>query len=899
MTEERIPWHDFSVKDSLERLDSSPQGLTDREAILRLKKYGPNEPVKQQKRNDLIIFLTQFQNPLVYLLIFAAVITYFLKHNLDTIIIMVIVFFNALIGYFQEKKAEKSMEALKKLISLKARVIRDNEKEEISALELVPGDIVVIEEGMKISADIRLIESENLKIDESTLTGESIPVHKKIGLIKNETPLADRTNMLFAGTVVSTGHGLGVVVETAGHTELAQIAEEVITAKEEITPLHKKLAQFSRKLLLITILVCLAIFLIGAFQGLDIIEMFLTTVAAAVSIIPEGLPAVISITLAVGVYRMAQRKAIIRKLTAVETLGSVTVIAADKTGTLTHNQMTLEKIFVNKELIQVSGEGYQPEGEFTLGEKKLKVKNQLELKKFLNLAVLCNNASLIEKNQEWKILGDPTEGSLIVAAAKAGYHKEELNKKFPRLDEIPFQSETRFMATLHQDKIEGKNLIAVKGTMEKILASSPFIFHQGKIKKLTAQEKRKILTESQEQSLQAYRILAIAFKEVPKIKEKLLQKDIADLIFVGFCDLEDPPREEAIEAVKSCQEAGIRTIMITGDYPATAKAIAQKLAIAEESSTVISGEELAKMSARQLKETITNVSVYARMTPEMKLKIVETLEEEGEIVGVTGDGVNDAPILKRSDVGIAMGQGGTDVAREASDMVLVDNNFATIVGAIEEGRTIFQNIRRAVFFLLSTNAGEALILFVSLLMGLPLPLTAVQILWINLITDSTGCLALAREPKHVEVMKFKPRSPEEGILTKITNWRIALVAMVMLLGTMSLYYAEIQAGASMERARTIAFITMAVFQILNILNSRSLKTSIFGLKPFSNPYVTASFILMIILTIITVQIEFFRDLFHTVSLSLNDWGRIFLVSFSVIVVVEMEKFIRNLVKSKY
>lgn len=898
---DRVQWHSFSIKDTLEKLDTSPNGLSSREANLRLRKFGLNELKKEKRDSEFIRFLSQFRNPLVYLLIVAAVITHFLQHYIDTYIIVTIVLLNALVGYLQERKAEKALQAIKKLMSLKSRVVRNEQTLEISALELVPGDIIILEEGIKVPADIRLIEAETLKADESILNGESVPVLKKSCALNSNINIIDQTNMLFAGTIVATGHGLGIVVNTGKYTELAQIAKEVSEVKEEVPHLEKKILAFSKNILLITIVACTIIFIAGTLRGLDVVNLFLTAVATAIAIIPEGLPAVITITLAIGVHRMAKQNAIVRKLSAIETLGSVTLIASDKTGTLTYNQMTLEKIYLDGNFIEVGGDGYVPTGIFTKNSRRIDPKNNPSLKNNLLISALCNNAKLIEdeKANEWKIMGDPTEGALIVAAEKAGIHLDELNEKYPRKDEIPFQSKNLFMATLNHDKKNNRNIIAVKGTIEEILRRCKQIYQNGKIIELDEKEKETILEMATKEANEAHRILAFAYKYVPANREKIVNRDIEELIFNGFSTLEDPPREDAIESIKKCQKAGIKVVMITGDFPATAKAIAIKVGIANNNSGVLSGDELRNMNGKQLSKIVSDISVFARVTPEMKLRIVEAYKNKNEIIGVTGDGINDAPVLKLADVGIAMGRGGTDVAREASDIVLLDDNFTSITNAVEEGRTIFQNIRRVIFFLISTNAAEALLLLATLALGLPLPLTAVQILWINLITDGASSFALAVEPKHEEIMNFKPRPVNEGILNKMIVTRIATTATIMTLGTLLFYWMDIKNGASIEHARTVAFVTIAFFQILNLLNSRSFKSSIFSLEPFSNPYIIFFFLGMATLTILTAQSELFRNLFFTTSLSSGEWIRIIFVSTFILLAVEIEKLLMKWSNRRY
>lgn len=891
---EKTNWSNYNLKDILEKLHSSPQGLTDHEAILRFNKYGPNEIQEAKKINEFVIFLMQFKNPLVYLLIVAAIVTYFLGKNIDSAIILVIVFFNAIIGYFQERKAEKSMEALKKIMSLKTKVFRSSNITEISSLELVPGDIVILEAGMKIPADIRIIEAESLKVDESILTGESLPSRKKAGLLSNDVQIVDQTNMVFSGTIVDSGKGLGVVVSTGKNTELASIAEKVTTIKKEVTPLNKKLTKFSKSILVTTISISLLIFIIGIIREMEPINIFLTTVAIAVAIIPEGLPAVITIALAFGVHRMAKNNAIIRKLSSVETLGSVTVIASDKTGTLTYNEMTLEKIVMFNKSITISGDGYIPKGSFYINDKKVNPKLDSTLKKFLQVSVLCNNAALVKEEKEWKIIGDPTEGALIVASEKAEIYQKNAQKKYPRIDEIPFDNKNNFMATLHKSG-QDKNMLAVKGTLEKILTNSKYYLKNDHLYTLDHNEKEALLHLANEEAREGHRILAVAYKDISK--NKITKNDVSDLIFLGFSAMEDPPREDAISAIKLCKRAGIRVVMITGDFPTTAASIAEKMGIAKKDAIILTGDEISDMSKKKLESLVDNINVYARVTPEIKLKIVEALKNNNHIVGVTGDGINDSPILKASDVGIAMGIGGTDVAREAADMVLVDNNFANIVKAIKEGRTIYKNIRRAIFFLLSTNLAEATILLLSLIIGWPIPLTAIQILWINLITDGASGFALAMEPSSNEIMESRPKDPNEGILNKTMITKIILSSAVMSIITLLVYGNAINLGMPAEKAGTIVFVILAIMQILNIFNSRSLRISIFKIKFFSNPYIIYFSTSMILLTFLTTTSSTFRSLFHTVSLSASEWTIIMLLSLIIIFVSEIDKLIRNLLKS--
>ena len=880
-------WYNLSIEDVFRKLDTSSEGLTLQEAQKRLIEFGSNELAPAQKRNIFVLFLNQFKSPLIYVLLLAALLTYILKHTVDTWVILGVVFFNAFFGLMHELKAEKAMEALSKLMSLKTKVKRGGILFDLVSTELVPGDIVEINSGMKIPADLRIISRENLEIDEAILTGESVPQEKSEAVLNIEASLGDRTNMLFGGTMVISGKALGVTVATGKQTEFGKIAEEVATAGETKTPLQIRLGKFSTILLAVVLIIVFIIFLVGILKGLDILQMFLTALSAAISAIPEGLPAVITVTLATGAFQMAKRRAIVRKLIAVETLGSVTAIASDKTGTLTHNQMTIEKIYLHQEgqIYQVTGSGYEPKGEF-------KPQPSQDLKDYLTLGLLCSEAEIFEENREWGVSGDPTEGAVVAAAGKAGLFKEDLIQKYPLLDETPFETGKGFRAALHKFK-NGKNILIVQGKIEKILNMAD----------LRNDEKEKITAQMEDFAQSALRVIALAYKEVPENYQELSHKDLQNFIFGGFVGMIDPPRKEAIEAIKVCQASGIQPIMITGDYPATAKAVAKDLGIIKSNQDgVISGEDLGKMNPEEFQKALKEFSVYARISPEIKLKIVEGLQKQGQIVAVTGDGINDAPALKKADIGVAMGEGGTDASREVADLVLADNNFATIIVAIEEGRTIFQNIRRVIFYLLSTSAGEIFIILSALIFLPPpfsLPLLPVQILWLNLVTDGTAGLSLALEPTHKGVIKFPPRSARANILDGIILWRMVLVGLVMLLGTMILYSAEIQIGSSINRARTVAFVTMVVFQIFNVLNSRSLKESIFKMPVFSNKYVLGSMILSFMLSLSTIYFPTMRTLFHTTVLSGIDWLKIILISLSIIVIVEIEKLIRRKTNAKY
>lgn len=878
-------WHTLTIEETYQKLGTSLGGLTHYQAKKILQQFGPNELVVKTKKNLFLLFLSQFKSPLIYILLLAALVTYFLRHTVDTWVILAVVFFNAFFGLLHEIKAEKAMEALSKIIALKSKVKRDGVLFDLASSEIVPGDVVEITAGSKISADLRIIEQQDLMIDESVLTGESLPQQKSKESLSAETVLGDRANMLYSGTVVISGRGWGVVVETGMRTEFGKIAREASEAQETKTPMQHRLADFSKKYLFVVLVAVFLIFVVGIAKKLELLQMFLTALSAAISAIPEGLPAVITVVLATGAFQMAKKKAIVRKLIAVETLGSVTTIASDKTGTLTHNQMTIEKIYIhqNSETYQISGSGYEPKGE-------IKPLPQEELLNFLKMGVLCSDAEIFEKNREWGVAGDPTEGAFIAAAGKANITKDELNKSFERLDEIPFETKNGYMATLQTGR--QKNILIVKGAPEKILEMS----------NVGETQKQKVAKVTEDFGKNALRVIGLAIKDFPRDKKEINKNDLENLTLIGLAGMIDPPRKEAIEAIETCRQSGVRPIMITGDYSLTAHAIARELKLINGEDGVISGEDLEKMPPEEFRDTLKKISVFARISPEMKLRIVEGLQGQGEVVAVTGDGINDAPALKKADIGVAMGEGGTDASREVADLVLADNNFATIITAIEEGRTIFQNIRRVIFYLLSTSIGELFIIFLALIFYAPpfnLPLLPVQILWLNLVTDGTAGLSLALEPTHKGVINYPPRSPKESIINKIIGARMIIVGLVMLVGTFLLYTLEIKNGADITHARTTVFTTMAVLQIFNVLNSRSMRESIFCLPFFSNKYILVSMLLSFLLSILTVSSPFMRTIFHTSPLLMTDWLKIILISLSIIVVVELEKYIRRKTNAKY
>ena len=886
-------WHAMGVGEALEKLQTSRDGLQHEEAKRRLMEFGPNELVEKKKISPLKIFASQFKNFLILILLAAVAISAVIGEFIDAIVIFAIVIACAILGFVQEYRAERLMDALKRMAAAKARVIRGGEEIEIPARELVPGDIIVLRAGDRISADSRLIEALNLKADEAPLTGESVPVEKQTESTKKDATVGDRKNMVFMGTDATYGRGKAVVVATGMNTEFGKIAEMVQAVEEPPTPLESRLEKMGKFLVWILIITCAIVTVVGIARGQPIMKMFILGVALAVAAVPEALPAVVTVALAIGMQRMAKRNAIVRKLPAVETLGCTTVICSDKTGTLTRNEMTVRRLFVNDKTIAVTGEGYEPKGEFWIessNEKHVISDPQKDdsIALLLRIATLCNDARLKSTDGAWTIEGDPTEGALTVAAAKAGI-QEKLNTQYPRIGEVPFTSERKLMSTVHTTP-EGKKVAYVKGAPEVILEKCAFVFKKGEKRKLSQTEKEAILDINKKMASEALRMLGMAYKELPDTKERFPQEDVENnLIFVGLTGMIDAPREEAIEAVKKCKRAGIKVIMITGDNKDTAMAVGKELGL--NGGRVMTGAEIDIISDEELEKIVEDISIYARVSPEHKMRIVKALKRRGHIVAMTGDGVNDAPALKNSDIGVAMGITGTDVAKEASDIVLVDDNFATIVAAVEEGRGIYDNIKKYLVYLLSCNVAEILIIFTAVgIIGLPLPLVAVQLLWVNLLTDGLPALALGVDPTDPDIMDRPPRDPKESVFTRSIKTLIVGMAAIILLGILPLFYWAYGGDPSkLIKAQTMAFTALVMFEMFNVFNCKSEKHSIFKVGPFSNRFLVAAVISSIFIQLIVVYVPFFNVLLDTVPLGLLDWVLILAISSTVLVGVEIGK----------
>ncbi|MEM2900015.1 MAG: HAD-IC family P-type ATPase [Thermoplasmata archaeon] len=887
-----LAWYSMEVNEVLKMFDSNPHGLSNEEAARRLKKFGPNELPTKKPTPKYIIFLRQFESPLIWILLIAAIIAFVAEEELDTIVITVVLVVNAIIGYSQEIRAQKAIEGLKKLSAPKAKVVRNGKIELIPAREVVPGDIIELEAGYTVPSDGRIIEERSLKISEGALTGESAPVEKTSRKLDAELSIADRINMVYASTLVEFGRGRAVVTATGAENEIGKIQISLQEVETTETPLQKRVGRLGADLGILAILLSITIVGLGFIRGFSLYELFFLAIAAAVSMIPEGLPAVLSVVLAIGVQRMAKRNAIIRKLAAVETLGSTTVICTDKTGTLTESKMTVRQIYASEKKYDFSGIGYEPKGEVTVQGTKIDLKEEKALRMLLISGILCNDSRLVKDKDEWKVIGDPTEGAIVVAAAKCGLEKSEISNEYKRIFEIPFDSEKKYMATLNEKKDGNSYIIHVKGAPEVILNFSQKVLTNEGYKYLDEKERKKILDENMRMAMKGLRVLGLAYKEIKKSENKRIdERELSGLVFLGLIGIIDPPRKDVLDAIKAAKDAKIRVVMITGDHKITAEAIGRELGIMEKEDKAYSGLELDKMTDEELDKNIEHATVFARVSPQHKLRIVKSLKKKGEVVAMTGDGVNDAPALKLADIGVSMGIVGTDVAKEASDMVLADDNFSTIVSAVEEGRVAYSNIKRTITYLISTNFGEGLTLITSILLGLPLPITALQILWVNLVTDGVSVIPLSLEPKHADVLNKPPRDPKEEILTKDVKIWIVMVSSLMACGVIGLFYIEIISKEPIERARSMAFVTLSVFQIFNVLNMRSLSSSIFKLGVFTNKYVILAMCTSFVLQLAVIYIPILNVAFNTVPLGAFDLFQILLVTSSILVAGELLKVV--------
>lgn len=885
---EKRHWHHLSKEETVNQLQSHlERGLTEKEALRRYEMVGPNILTVKKKISPLAIFFAQFTDFMVLVLIAATIISGLLGEYADAITILAIIVINSILGFVQEFRAEKSLDALKKIIAPEARVKRDGITRKIAASQVVPGDLILLDTGDVIPADLRLMDSYHLEISESALTGESIPVKKRAQeTFSADTSLGDRKNCCYMGTVITRGKGTALVVETGMATEMGQIAGYIQEVEDEDTPLQKRLAQLGRWLVLSCFLIVGVVIVSGVLQGEPPYRMFLTGVSLAVAAIPEGLPAIVTIALAIGVQKMVKRQAIVRALPAVETLGCATVICSDKTGTLTQNEMTVRQLYYSGEYVFVSGEGYGPRGKFTPTQGDIWLKEHKKgFEKALTIAALCNNAELQKNNagikglfrrseDNWSVSGDPTEGALLVLAAKGGIWRDTLERQSPRVYELPFDSDRKRMSVIYGDEKNRDFVCYCKGAPDVILNLCDKIWMNGKEVNLTDEMRKDVLQANNHMASQALRVLALAYRGLPKTtdldKENMIEEG---LIFVGLAGMIDPPRPSAIKAVNVCKYAGIKTVMITGDHRVTAEAVSRELKIVTGSGQrVITGTELDEMTDYQLKTEINHISVYARVSPKHKIRIVRALKDAGHVVAMTGDGVNDAPAVKEADIGISMGVTGTDVTKEASSLILGNDDFATIVAAVEEGRIIYDNIRKFIRYLLSCNVGEVMTMFLATLIGFPLPLIPIQILWMNLVTDGLPAMALGLDPGDPDVMQRPPRKPKESIFAHGLSRSIFVRGMIITVVTLTLYFIGFfMGGENLELARTIAFTTLVFAQLLYVFECRSVRYSIFELGLFSNMYLVVAVCISMLMQLAVIYIPFFQSVFKTVPLKLEHW----------------------------
>ncbi len=917
MTKE-FSWHDVEITEVFERLNSSLEGLSEPEAKKRLQEYGRNELDEGKGINLWHMLLEQLKNPLNFVLLAAALISFFAGKTLDTMVIAIIIVFNTATGFIQEFRAEKALQALRSMVTPEAEVLRpcgavkgECMEIRVKAEHLVPGDVILLEAGDKVPADARLFEAANLEVDESMLTGESTTVRKGIELMSSSSAVADRKNLVYSGTIVTQGRARAVVISTGMRTEIGKIAQLIGSTKRAETPIQRRTKDLSKKLGAFALLTSAITLTLGFYKGFEFTEILLFALASAVSAIPEGLLVVMTITLAIGGHRMIRRNALIRKLQAVETLGSVTTICSDKTGTLTTNQMTARRVFVGGKEIHISGAGYVPEGEFVSGRERVDPKEE-DLATLLRAGLLCNDSRLrlheIDGGSRWEIAGDPTEGALVVAARKAGLSQEEESRTYPRLDEVPFDSKRRFMATFHP--FQGKVLVQVKGAPETILSMCDLIQEGGAVRSLTAEDRRTIMDQSGSMAEDALRVLGVASRTIEEGELGSIKQDMMEsgerLTFLGLIGLIDPPRPEAKAAVNLCHKAGIKVMMCTGDHKKTAEAIARELGILKGDQKVVEGEELDKMDQEAIDDMILDVAVFARVSPRNKHSIVESLRRKGQIVAMTGDGVNDAPALKASNVGISMGITGTDVTKETADMVLTDDNFATIVSAVEEGRVVFENIRKVVKYLITTNTGEILTImgFLLLMVGTDgidfLILTPIMILYINLVTDGLLDKTLATEPGEPHIMEAPPRHPDAKIIDLEMIRNIFVLGVTMAIGTLFVFDRAFQSLADPQEAKskamTMAFVTMAAFQIWNSMNCRSRTRSVFRMKLTGNRYLLMGMVASATLLYLATELSFFQAGLGTVSLTAWDWAAVIMVSSTILLVEEVRKFLQARVR---
>ena len=873
-------WHTLSADDTIEHLDSQPSGLTKSEAARRLERYGPNELETQKGASAWHTFVAQFKNVLILILLSATVVSGFLGHTLEATVITVIVLFAVLLGFIQEHRAGQALEALKKMAAPSARVTRDGEQVVIPARELVPGDVVTVRTGDRVPADARLLRAVNLAVDEAALTGESAAVEKTVAVFDDpKLPLGDRLNTIYAGTSVSHGRGEAVVVATGMSTEFGHIARLVESVEAGRTPLQENLDRLGATLGKAALVVVALVILIGLARGLPVIDMFMFGIALAVAVVPEALPAVVTISLAIGVRRMVKRNALVRRLPIVETLGSTSVICSDKTGTLTKNEMTVRHVCFDGQVLDLSGSGYDPAGELRQGDRT--VQPSVGVHTLFRAATLASDARLLSRDGRWQIDGDPTEGALLVAALKVGLNPETLTSEQPRIDEIPFTSDRRRMTTLHQT---ATGIVAYsKGAAEDIIAGCRDLFTERQDRRLTAADREWFKATEQQMAEAGLRVLAVAMK-----RDAARQDAESDMTLLGLVAMLDPPRPEAKQAVATCEAAGIRAVMITGDHPLTARTIARELGMLD-GDRVVSGRELDQMRDEDLERDVEHIAVYARVSPADKLRVITAWQKRGRVVAMTGDGVNDAPALKKADIGIAMGVTGTDVSKEAAGMTLLDDNFATIVAAVEEGRIVFGNIKKYLMYLLSCNVGEIVLLAGAVIAGLPMPLTAVQILYVNLATDGLPALALAVDPPEGDLMSRKPRDPRIGVFSRHVVAMLLAAGLWSALVNITLFVWLLQRGRPLQEVMALTFVSLVLIQFFNAYNCRSDRRSIVR-STFANRWLNLAVAWELVLLLVIAYVPWLQPAFGTFNFALADWLLMTTLAFSIVPVLELVKW---------
>ena len=884
-------WHALPADEARRRLEVGEAGLDAAQVQQRLLRHGPNRLRSAPRRGPLMRFLAQFHNVLLYVMLGSAAITAVLGHWIDTGVLLAAVVINAVIGFVQEGKAESALDAIRALLSPHAVVLRRGRREEVDAADLVPGDLVLLASGDRVPADLRLLQVKDLRVDESALTGESVPVDKDGDAVAADAPLGDRRGMAYAGTLVSYGQATGLVVAIGEATEIGRIDTLLADVATGTTPLLRQIDRFGRVLAVAILLICALTFVFGVrLRGHPASDMFLMVVALAAAAIPEGLPAIMTITLALGVQRMARRQAIVRRLPAVEALGAVTVICSDKTGTLTRNEMTVQRVVCAGLDVAVSGAGYAPEGEFRAGERIIDPDRHPALALALRAGVLCNDARLSEDKGQWSVLGDPTEGALLVLGHKAGLQQAHTEAAWPRRDSIPFESQHCFMATAHCDD-EGQPWIFVKGAPEKLLdICAAELGPQGEWP-IDIDTWRRAATDMAARGL---RLLGLAARRAAPAGAALAFVDVQQgCTMLALVGIADPPREEAVRAVADCHRAGIRVKMITGDHAETAKAIGAQLAIGA-GTPAITGAELQLMDDAALQRVVMEVDVFARASPEHKLRLVQALQRDGQVVAMTGDGVNDAPALKRADVGVAMGRKGTEAAKEAAAVVLSDDNFATIAAAVREGRAVYDNIRKSILFMLPANGGEALVVIVAILFDLTLPMTPAQVLWINMVTSGTLGLALAFEPAEHDVMRRRPRPPGAPLLSGLLVWRLVMVSVLIMCAALGLFVWELAHGTDVDTARTMAVSAVVVAEMFYLLNSRFLLAPVLSRQGFGgNPVAWWVLLACLLLQLAYVYLPPLQAIFDSAPLQAAEWARVAGAGLAVFLVAEAEKALQR------